>query len=180
MSLNIFEIWDAIGRQVPFAVRRDHWGIDQYAIVESIECDKMPYGKAYGYHMLDGVISNRFDYDEIWKEKRIIPCCGIYQWTLVDDLEINKGKIISQKYRSRLFTASSQNSEFTFGKYKGESIEQVFLKDPKYIEWAIINNDTFCLTEKALSYLEEIGTDFVFNQDARIKNQSKLLRALKI
>ncbi len=38
MGLNIFNIWENIGRKVPFAVRRTHWankGI--YVIVDKVE-----------------------------------------------------------------------------------------------------------------------------------------------
>ena len=34
---NIFQIWDDIGRKVPFAVRRQNWDEKYYAVVEEIE-----------------------------------------------------------------------------------------------------------------------------------------------
>jgi len=52
---NIFQIWDRIGRKVPFAVTRDHWSSDRYCIiVDRIQCEKMPYGKAYSYSIENG------------------------------------------------------------------------------------------------------------------------------
>ena len=37
MNLNIFEIWDKIGRQTPFAVRRANWTEEYYTIVEKVD-----------------------------------------------------------------------------------------------------------------------------------------------
>lgn len=179
MSLNIFEIWDGIGRKTPFAVRRDHWSEEQYAIIEKIECEKMPYGKAFGHPIINGEYSNRFDYDQDWRDEKIIPCCGCYQWTLADDIEINKGKEISQQYKKRLNTANLTISNLNFGKYKGQTVEQVFVQDPKYIEWALINMEKFCLTKDSLESLEEFANNFKFHEQTKKINNQKLLRALK-
>lgn len=179
MSLNIFEIWDAIGRQTPFAVRRDHWGEEQCAIVEEVVCDKLPYGKAFGYHLINGEISNRFGYDEQWRNEKLIPCCGCYQWTLIENAEINKGKILSNHYRRRLNKTFTIFSTLNFGKYKGQLVEQVFLQDKKYIEWALINVAKFCLTNESLELLEGMVPDFKFNEESKKVNNHKLLLFLK-
>lgn len=49
MANNIFQIWDALSRQTPFAVIRDYWKPGYYVIVQRVECEKMPYGQALGY-----------------------------------------------------------------------------------------------------------------------------------
>ncbi|UPT67245.1 MAG: hypothetical protein M0D57_00665 [Sphingobacteriales bacterium JAD_PAG50586_3] len=88
MSLNIFQIWDSIGRKTPFAVRREDWGEVFYAIVEKIECEKMPYGKAYGISVAFGKYSNHFEYNKNWKKSKLIPNCGNYQWALVENVDL--------------------------------------------------------------------------------------------
>ena len=128
MSLNIFEIWDGIGRQTPFAVRRDHWGEEQQAIVERVECEKLPYGKAFGYPVINGQKSDRFEYDEQRRNEKLIPCGGCYQWTVIEDAEVNKGKKLSDQYRKRLNRAFSIFSKLTFGKHKDIQLSKHFLK----------------------------------------------------
>ncbi|MDO3643852.1 hypothetical protein [Mucilaginibacter sp. L3T2-6] len=85
---NIFQIWDSIGRKTPFAVRRDNWGKEFYAVVDRVECEQLPYGKAFGYSAANGQPNNHFEYFKKWKEERLIPNCGSYQWTLADDVVI--------------------------------------------------------------------------------------------
>ena len=88
MGLNIFQIWESIGRKTPFAVRRDNWSTQFYTIVEKIECEKMPYGKAFGYPTINGKMSDHYNYDGKWQREKIIPCCGCYQWQLVENVNI--------------------------------------------------------------------------------------------
>ena len=38
-----------------------------------------------------------------------------------------------------------QETEFTFGKYNGEIMRTVILKDPQYIDWCIMNLDHFTI-----------------------------------
>jgi hypothetical protein len=172
VSLNIFEIWDGTGRQTPFAVRRDHLGEEQWAIVERIECEKLPYGKAFGYPIINGEKSDRFEYDEQWRNEKLIPCCGCYQWTLIENSEINDGKKLSSQYRKRLKMAFCISSALNFGKYKGQTVEQAFLQDQQYVEWALINIEKFCLTNESIHLLEEKDTNFKFQEQKKeiVKN----------
>lgn len=89
MSDNIFQIWDRIGRKTPFAVRRDHWTPEFYTVVERVECEKLPYGKAFGYSTENGNRSNYYEYDKNWRKEMLIPSCGSYQWTLVEDADLS-------------------------------------------------------------------------------------------
>lgn len=88
MSLNIFQIWDSLGRKTPFAVRRGNWRPEFYAVVERVECEKMPYGKAFGYSVHNGIRNDHFSYDKNWRKERVIPNCGSYQWSLVENVDI--------------------------------------------------------------------------------------------
>ena len=88
MNKNIFQIWDEIGRKTPFAVRRDGW-TEQYTIVEKVECEKLPYGQAFGFPVENGKPSDHYEYDKKWRETKLIPSCGSYQWTLVENIQNN-------------------------------------------------------------------------------------------
>jgi len=85
MNKNIFQIWDDLDRVVPFKVRRKHWPVNCAVVVEKIECENLPYGKAFGYPIMDRIRSDHFDYDKHWVNERLIPSCGSYQWIVVND-----------------------------------------------------------------------------------------------
>lgn len=87
---NIFEIWKDNGERTPFAVRRWNWTSEYYTIVIGVIVKKWPYGDAYGYPTVNGTYSNHYEYDTRWKNGRIIPCCGCYQWTLVENPRIDE------------------------------------------------------------------------------------------
>jgi len=85
---NIFEIWKENGEKLPIAVRRQNWDEQYFTVVTGVQIRKWPYGEAYGYPTLDGDYSNHYEYDSKWKNRRIIPCAGCYQWTLVKNAKI--------------------------------------------------------------------------------------------
>lgn len=89
MSQNVFEIWKDNSEYVPFAVRRDNWPDYCYTVVVKIEIKKYPYGNAYGFPVRNGKYTDHYEYDKKWREHRIIPCAGCYQWSKVD-VEIDK------------------------------------------------------------------------------------------
>lgn len=41
-----------------------------------------------------------------------------------------------------------------FGKYKGDTVDDVITNDPQYLEWCLENVDGFCLTKSAKHELE--------------------------
>jgi hypothetical protein len=175
MSLNIFEIWDKIGRKTPFAVRRDNWTEEYYTIVEKVECEKLPYGKAFGYPTIDGKYNEHYQYDKKWREEKLIPCCGCYQWTLVDNVDVNKGLTITEVSVKRIkIKAYSMDSKFDFGKYKGVTLKDVSLQNSKYILWAIVNVDKFSLTNEAMADFEQIDSDIKLNSGIQYLNEQKL------
>ena len=87
---NIFEIWDEIGKKTPFAVRRSNWSPQYYAVVVKVNIKKWPYGDAFGYPSIHGHYTNHYDYDGGWRKRRVIPCCGCFQWTLVERAKIDE------------------------------------------------------------------------------------------
>ena len=175
MSENIFQIWDRIGRKIPFAVRRDNWPNRHYTVVEQIECENLPYGKAKGYPTDNGSYSNHYEYDKRWREEKRIPCDGCYQWTLVenaDQVKYTDGVKAAIKVKG----TSAISSPLFFGKYKGTELLDAFKLDPSYIDWAIINIDGFILTSEAFDYLNQLQTGFSFSNKAKEAQQNKLQR----
>lgn len=174
MSLNIFQIWDSIGRKTPFAVRRDNWTDEYYTIVESVECEKMPYGKAYGYPTFHGQYSTHYEYDSKWKKEKLIPCCGCYQWTLVENADLTKYKDGLKATEKSVKAAYTISSPFYFGKYQGKTVEEVFRENSNYIEWAINNIDKFFLTPETFDYLDNLKPDFKFKDTTKKLNDEKV------
>lgn len=174
MSLNIFQIWDSIGRKAPFAVRRENWNPDYYTIVERIECEALPYGKAFGYPTIAGHYTTHYEYDKHWRKDKIIPCCGCYQWALVEDADFSKYKAGIQATIKTVKGAYVLNSIFRYGKYKEMDVGTVFLADPGYIEWAINNIDKFSLTKESFDFLDNRYTNFKFREETRNTNEQKL------
>ena len=48
------------------------------------------------------------------------------------------------------------DSEFTFGKYEGKTIKEVFEKDPKYIDFCFNNIDEFYVSPDVLKELRSL------------------------
>jgi len=174
MSLNIFQIWDSIGRKTPFAVRRDNWTEEYYTVVERVDCEELPYGKAFGYSTINGKYSSHYEYDSKWRKERLIPCCGCYQWTLVENADLKSYKEGVKATEKTVKGAYTINSQFYFGKFKGSTVEEVFRDNPSYIEWAINNIDKFFLTQETIDYLDKINTGFKFKENTKRENREKL------
>lgn len=53
---NLFEIWKENHQRLPFRAILDSWAeeLENYVIVEKIQIDKWPYGKAYGQYFFHG------------------------------------------------------------------------------------------------------------------------------
>lgn len=80
--MNIFQIWEQNGKQTPFIVKRQ-WSPENFVfIVEKIECEKMPYGKAYGYSNHNGVTSKNKNGE--------INCAGCYHWEYIGKYEFEE------------------------------------------------------------------------------------------
>lgn len=172
MSLNIFQIWDSLGRITPFAVRRDNWTKEFYTIVERVECEKLPYGKAFGFSVAHGRYSNHYDYEKKWRETGLIPCCGCYQWTLVSDADLSirrPSPATTKKREDRIKTGAST---LRFGKYQGRTVDEIFHLQPSYLAWLIENVPPFMI---ALPTVEEYeATGFRFPEAAKALNEKKI------
>jgi hypothetical protein len=71
---NIFQLWRDAGERVPFRVVRNSWSATRshVLIVERVELDKWPYGKAWG----------TFYYEGSPPEGGRIGVAGTYAWRL--------------------------------------------------------------------------------------------------
>lgn len=64
----------------------------------------------------------------------------------------NVNKLWSQALASQF----TNNARFDFGKYKGQLIGKIIIKDKSYIDWCLNNIDNFKLTDKE-QYLYNVG-----------------------
>lgn len=52
------------------------------------------------------------------------------------------------------------NTEFTFGKYKGRTVQDVLNIQPSYIDWCAVYLDHFFITNETISELKSLNKDF--------------------
>lgn len=64
-------------------------------------------------------------------------------------------------------------TEFTSGKYKGKTLEEVFGKDPKFVENALLNEEAFNITDETLDLLREINPNFSFSEETLDRREEK-------
>ncbi len=50
----------------------------------------------------------------------------------------------------------NENTEFTFGKYEGKSLQEVSQIDTSYIDWCLCNLDHFCLEDEVFEHLKNV------------------------
>jgi hypothetical protein len=67
----------------------------------------------------------------------------------------------------------SLSTKLDFGEFKGQSLKDVFMKDPEYIETCILENPTFCFTSHTMEKLEDMKNDFIFSDEAAEKIEEK-------
>jgi hypothetical protein len=60
----------------------------------------------------------------------------------------------------------SLNTKLDFGEYKGQTLKDVFMKDPEYIETCVLENPVFCFTDNIMEKLEDMHEEFAFSDEA--------------
>lgn len=65
------------------------------------------------------------------------------------------------------------DTEFEFGKYEGQTLEEVFQKDPKFIEQCLIKVDDFNLSDDVMEELKAIDDEFEFSPEALKRREEK-------
>jgi hypothetical protein len=88
-SKNIFQIWEEGSRKTPFAVRKVTWADHHYVVVERIDCEAMPYSKAYGYPTSYDQPNLWFKDDKKWGSDKLIPRCCLYRWAVGENVAIH-------------------------------------------------------------------------------------------
>lgn len=63
------------------------------------------------------------------------------------------------------------NSTFNFGKYKGDIIKEVALKDPSYIEWLCKTVDLFEITNETIDEISEYCLSVFFSDPEKYLNE---------
>jgi hypothetical protein len=58
------------------------------------------------------------------------------------------------------------SSKLDFGEYKGQTLKDVFMKDPDYVESCILDIPTFCFSDSTLEKLEDMHPGFTFSDEA--------------
>ena len=71
----------------------------------------------------------------------------------------------------------SLNTKLDFGDFKGQTLKDVFMKDPDYIETCILENPVFCFTDNILEKLEDMHDEFAFSDEAV---ETRFMRKKKI
>ena len=66
------------------------------------------------------------------------------------------------------------NTNFTFGKYEGKSLIDVFKTDPAYVQKCMMTVDDFAIAERSIQALFEKYPDFEFSDEAVDANLDKL------
>lgn len=130
---NIFNIYYNIGKRVPFQVKRSR-SLDmefrynkkgRTFMVERVE-PRGIYGKAFGYCLIDNVRDDEYMKEYYPKNNGEIPYAGCGEWTLVDVPGVNMEDV---------FPVHTPDEVLPFGKYKGETIADVYKKDANYVYW---------------------------------------------
>ena len=65
------------------------------------------------------------------------------------------------------------SSKLDFGEFKGNSLKDVFMKDPDYIEECILDVPAFCFNPGNIDKLEDMHPEFAFSQEAVEKLEEK-------
>ncbi|QRI48307.1 hypothetical protein JQC76_09335 [Elizabethkingia anophelis] len=165
--MNIFQIWKEIGERVPFMVKKGYWSDYSNVLITRIDIKKYPYGDAYGISCNNGNLTGE-------SEKLNSP--GVYDWKLISDNfpTVNENITINDIDQSKNIFAYQTNTVVNFGKYSNENIHNIFNKDPKYIEWLIVNKKEFSLSVECIKYLKNHKKDYWFNKYALLINFNKL------
>jgi hypothetical protein len=65
------------------------------------------------------------------------------------------------------------DTEFEFGKYEGQTLEEVFQKDPKFVEQCLLKMDDFNISDDVMEELKAIDDEFAFSEESLKKREEK-------
>nr|WP_308571360.1 hypothetical protein [uncultured Prevotella sp.] len=144
---NIFKLYYQIGRALPFEVRRfpngrvSDWYRSQSVLVTKIS-PRRQYGEAWGFYLQNGERADSYWCKKSEGEPQPIPCCGCGGWVLVDvkgEPTTKPDYDFHEKVEASPCSILKPEDMMRFGKYKGKTIKEVFVKDKNYLVWATSN-----------------------------------------
>jgi hypothetical protein len=65
------------------------------------------------------------------------------------------------------------DSQFTFGKHKGNTVRQIIGLQPSYIDWCATTLDQFYIAEDVIEEIKKIKPDFTLSAEAQQKLNEK-------
>ena len=65
------------------------------------------------------------------------------------------------------------DTEFTFGKFEGNTVRQILDLQPSYLDWCAINLDHFYISENVIEEIKIIKPDFILTEEGRQKLDEK-------
>jgi hypothetical protein len=65
------------------------------------------------------------------------------------------------------------DTEITFGRFKGKTIEEVLLLEPSYFNFCILNLDHFFLSGEVIAQMKEKNKNFIISETASQKLEEK-------
>lgn len=68
------------------------------------------------------------------------------------------------------------DTEFSSGKYKGQTLQDVFDKDPDFVGQVLLDDNKFLIGEKAMRDLRKLKPDFQFSEDALESHDRRWMR----
>lgn len=173
---NVFQIYYNIGKRLPFQVKRSPLGLKgsydetyRYSqegrtfMVESLKIRNKTYGTAYGYCMIDGLRDDNNEYMKSY-EDGTVPCAGCGGWVLIDIPGVDMNEV---------FPIHGPEFTLQFGKYKGETIAEVYIKDPQYILWLTNSDRYFRIDINALKEFVKNDEQLQIKSKTGIKDASK-------
>lgn len=66
------------------------------------------------------------------------------------------------------------NTEFTFGKYIGNTIRQIVDLQPSYLDWCAINLEHFVMSDDTIEEIKKIKPSFAFSAEGIEKMDDKI------
>ncbi len=67
----------------------------------------------------------------------------------------------------------SLNSKLDFGDHKGQTLREIFMSDPEFIEECVLEHPSFCFNPSNVEALENMHPEFSFSDQAVEKLEEK-------
>lgn len=65
------------------------------------------------------------------------------------------------------------DTEFTFGKFEGNTVRQILDLQPSYLDWCAVNLDHFYISKNVIEEIKTIKPDFALTEEGKQKLYEK-------